>query len=76
MNNKRAKINATETLPLPEMLSEDNVDEGNDVTSAEDIFKALLASLINNSKVSEVQSDTSLFKMNGDSIQDILSSLI
>ena len=71
MNNKRAKINATETLPLPEMLSEDNVDEGNDVTSAEDIFKALLASLINNSKVSEVQSDTSLFKMNGDSIQKI-----
>ena len=71
MNNKRAKINATETLPLPEMLSEDNVDEGNDVTSAEDIFKALLASLINNSKVSEVQFDTSLFKMNGDSIQKI-----
>ena len=71
MNNKRAKTNATETLPLPEMLSEDNVDEGNDVTSAEDIFKALLASLINNSKVSEVQFDTSLFKMNGDSIQKI-----
>ena len=47
------------------------VDEGNDVTSAEDIFKALLASPINNAKVSEVQFDKSLFKVNGDIIQKI-----
>ena len=47
------------------------VDESNGVTSAEDIFKALLASHINNAKVSEVQFDKSLFKVNGDSIQKI-----
>ena len=37
------------------------VDEANDVTSAEDIFKALLASPINNATVSDVQYDESLF---------------
>ena len=47
------------------------VDEGNDVTSVEDIFKALLASPISNAKVSEVQFDKSLFKVNGDIIQKI-----
>ena len=38
------------------------VDEGNDVTSEEDIFMALLASPINNEKVSEVQFDKNLLK--------------
>ena len=47
------------------------VDEGNDVASAEDIYKALLASPITNAKVSEVQFDKSLFGVNGDSIQKI-----
>ena len=47
------------------------VDEGNDVTSADDIFKALLASPINNAKVSEVQFEQSLFKVNGNSVQKI-----
>ena len=47
------------------------VDEGNDVASAEDIYKALLASAITNAKVSEVQFDKSLFGVNGDSIQKI-----
>ena len=47
------------------------VDEGNDVASAEDIYKALLASPITNAKVSEVQFDKSIFGVNGDSIQKI-----
>ena len=47
------------------------VDEGNDVASAEDIHKLLLASPITNAKVSEVQFDKSLFGVNGDSIQKI-----
>ena len=47
------------------------VNEGNGVTSAEDIFKALLPSPINNTKVSEVQFDKTSFKVNGDSIQKI-----
>ena len=45
--------------------------EGTDVTSSGDIFRALLAYPINNTKVSEVQFDKSLFKVNGDSIQKI-----
>ena len=47
------------------------VDEGNDVTSAEAVFKAFLASPITDAKVSEVQFDKSLFEVNGDSIQKI-----
>ena len=47
------------------------VDKGNDVTSTEDIFKALLASPIKSAKVSEVQFDKNLFKVNDDSIQKI-----
>ena len=47
------------------------VDEGNDVTSAEAVFKAFLASPITDAKVSEVQFDKSLLEVNGDSIQKI-----
>ena len=46
------------------------VDVHNDVTSAENILKALLAS-INNAKLSKVKFDKSLLKVNGDSIQKI-----
>ena len=47
------------------------VDECNYAISADDSFKALLASPITNSKVSEVQFAKSLFKVNGDGIQKI-----
>ena len=47
------------------------VGKGNDVTSTEGIFKALLASPINYAKVSVAQFDKSLFKVNGDRIQKI-----
>ena len=45
------------------------VDKGNDVTSAEAILKAQLASPITNAKVSEVKFDKCLIEVNGDSIQ-------
>ena len=47
------------------------IDEGNDVASAEDIFKALATPPTINAKVSKVQFDESLYKENGDSIQKI-----
>ena len=71
MNHKRAKINVTDSALARNALRR-YVDEADvDVTSAEDIFKALLASPITNAGVTEVQSDNKLFKANRDNIQKI-----
>ena len=56
---------------LPRNALRRYVDGCNYAISADDSFKALLASPITNSKVSEVQFAQSLFKVNGDSIQKI-----
>ena len=70
MNHKMTKINVTDSALTRNTLRR-YVDEGNNVTSAEDIFKALLASPITNVRATELQSDKSLFKANRDSIQKI-----
>ena len=54
MNHKMTKINVTDSALARNTLRR-YVDEGNNVTSAEDIFKALLASPITNVRATGLQ---------------------